>query len=273
MLELCQVSKVYGTARQVHALRSVDLGIERGEYVAVMGPSGSGKSTLMNIIGCLDRPTRGWYRIDGQEVSQMGDDRLAEIRNRMVGFVFQTFNLLGRQSALSNVELPLIYRGVARSERSRRAMEVLRQVGLAEWASHRPSQLSGGQQQRVAMARALVGEPAFLLADEPTGNLDSRSGQEIMVLIEELNRGGMTVIMVTHDQRIAGHARRVIQLLDGRIVGDKVNADPLDAAEELERIRRAAAEGTAAAEGAAAIEGVPAAGGVPAGGFSGGVGR
>jgi len=236
MLELRGVSKVYGAARLIHALRGVDLKVQSGDYVAVMGPSGSGKSTLMNIVGCLDRPTRGVYLLEGQEVSRMNDDKLAGIRNRQVGFIFQTFNLLPRQTALRNVELPLIYRGVPGGERRRLAAGVLERVGLAEWASHKPNELSGGQQQRVAIARALVGRPRFLLADEPTGNLDSRSGQEIMVIIEELNRDGMTVIMVTHDPRIAAHARRVIQLYDGRIVADSPNSEPLDALEELRRI-------------------------------------
>jgi putative ABC transport system ATP-binding protein len=243
VIELRGVSKVYGTARLIHALRGVDVGVGTGEYVAIMGVSGSGKSTLMNIIGCLDRPTRGIYLLDGQEVSRMSDDRLAEIRNRQVGFVFQTFNLLPRQSALVNVELPLIYRGLGAAERRRQAMEVLERVGLAEWALHRPSQLSGGQQQRVAIARALVGRPAFLLADEPTGNLDSRSGQEIMVLFQELNVAGITVVVVTHDQRIASHARRIIQLFDGRLIADQPNASPLDAIEELDRIGRQSADG------------------------------
>ncbi len=206
-----------------------------------MGPSGSGKSTLMNILGCLDRPTSGAYRLQGRDVGTMTDDQLATVRNQLVGFVFQTFNLLPRQTAHHNVELPLVYRGVGPAERRRRAAEVLERVGLTEWAGHKPNQLSGGQQQRVAIARALVAMPSFLLADEPTGNLDSRSGQSIMVLFEQLNRDGMTVLLVTHDDRIARHARRMIQLFDGRIVYDEPNTDPLSAADELQRIERLAA--------------------------------
>jgi putative ABC transport system ATP-binding protein len=243
VIELSGVSKVYGSARLVHALRQVDLHVGAGEYVAIMGPSGSGKSTLMNIIGCLDRPTSGTYMLDGHLVSAMEDDQLAEVRNRTIGFVFQTFNLLARQSAVRNVELPLIYRGVPAHERRRLALEVLERVGLLEWATHQPNQLSGGQQQRVAIARALVGRPVFLLADEPTGNLDSRSGQEVMVLFQELNREGTAIMLVTHDDRISRHAHRIIRLLDGRIVSDESNASPLDASLELARIRSNAAAG------------------------------
>ncbi|MDP2873230.1 MAG: ABC transporter ATP-binding protein [Bacillota bacterium] len=252
MIELSGISKVYGIDRLVHALRRIDLKVGAGEYVALMGPSGSGKSTLMNIIGCLDRPTAGTYLLEGGTVSTMDDDQLAQVRNRMAGFVFQTFNLLARQTAERNVELPLIYRGVPGPERQRLAMEVLERVGLTEWAMHQPNQLSGGQQQRVAIARALVGRPRFLLADEPTGNLDSRSGQEVMVLFEELNREGMAVMLVTHDERIAHHAGRIIKLLDGRVVSDELNPAPLDATAELERIREQAHTAASAGAGTAA---------------------
>jgi len=236
MISLRNVTKVYATGGEVHALRGVDLDILPGEYVAIMGPSGSGKSTLMNILGCLDRPTSGTYHLAGDDVSGLSDDQLARIRNVSIGFVFQTFNLLARQPAQRNVELPLIYRGVPPAERHRLAAEVLDRVGLARWAHHRPNQLSGGQQQRVAIARALVGQPGFLLADEPTGNLDSRSGQSIMVLFEQLNREGMTVLLVTHDGRIARHAGRILHLFDGRLVRDEVNSEPLSAESEMERI-------------------------------------
>ena len=250
MLSLRGIAKTYGTARPVHALRGIDIDISRGEYVAIMGPSGSGKSTLMNIIGCLDRPTSGGYTLDGRDVSRLTDDQLAVVRNQSIGFVFQTFNLLPRQTALRNVELPLIYRGASPANRLAAATEVLERVGLAQWAHHRPNQLSGGQQQRVAIARALVARPSFLLADEPTGNLDSRSGQGIMVLIEELNREGMTVLLVTHDERIARHAGRAIHLLDGCLVRDETNQAPLHAAAEYERIvRESPPAGTAEAVG------------------------
>ncbi len=245
MIDLNRVSRTYSGARPVHALRDVDLSIGAGEYVAIMGPSGSGKSTLMNVMGCLDRPTAGRYLLQGQEVSAMRPPQLADVRNRMVGFVLQTFNLLPRHTAAQNVELPLVYRGMPGAERRRRVREVLERIGLTEWSTHRPSQLSGGQQQRVAIARALVGRPSFLLADEPTGNLDSRSGQEVMVLFEELNRDGTAVVLVTHDERIAAHASRTIRLFDGRIVSDQPNPSPLDAREQLARFtEQAAASGS-----------------------------
>jgi putative ABC transport system ATP-binding protein len=205
----------------VHALRGVSLEIARGEYVAIMGPSGSGKSTMMNVLGCLDTPTEGTYELNGTQVSQMNDNHLAEVRNREIGFVFQTFNLLARSTALRNVELPLIYAGVPAYERRQIALNALKQVGLADRVHHRPNELSGGQRQRVAVARALVNNPAILLADEPTGNLDSKTGNEIMALFEELWRKGNTIILVTHEEDIALHANRIIRLHDGLISSDE----------------------------------------------------
>jgi putative ABC transport system ATP-binding protein len=208
----------------VRALRGVDVAIRRNEYVAIMGPSGSGKSTLMNLIGCLDTPSGGEYWLNGELVSTMADDDLAHVRNREIGFVFQTFNLLPRASALANVELPLVYAGVPSAERKRRAAEALEKVQLADRMDHRPNELSGGQRQRVAIARALVNRPAILLADEPTGNLDSTTSEEIMRVFEGLAQGGQTVIMVTHEPDIARHAKRVIQLRDGRVASDENQA-------------------------------------------------
>src|SRR5690554_4974035 len=205
---------------EIHALKGVSIEIERGEYVAIMGPSGSGKSTLMNLIGCLDTPSKGSYLLNGKQVSQMNDNELARIRNEEIGFVFQTFNLLPRATALHNVELPLIYAGVGAKERRQRAEALLERVGLADRMHHRPAELSGGQRQRVAIARALVNEPALLLADEPTGNLDSRTGEEIMALFEELHRQGQTIVLVTHEYDIAAHAHRIITLRDGLIESD-----------------------------------------------------
>ena len=207
-------------AETVHALRGVDFSVQRNEYVAIMGPSGSGKSTLMNLIGCLDTPTAGEYWLNNTAVSGMEDDELAAIRNREIGFVFQTFNLLPRATALHNVELPLIYGGTGSKERRQRAEHVLERVGLADRMDHRPSELSGGQRQRVAVARALVNDPAILLADEPTGNLDTKTGEEIMALFEELHDSGQTIILVTHEHDIAEHARRSIMLRDGQIESD-----------------------------------------------------
>lgn len=202
----------------VKALDEVELTVRRGEYVAIMGPSGSGKSTMMNILGCLDTPTGGHYYLGGTDVSGMDDDSLSEVRNREIGFVFQSFNLLPRYSALENVELPLLYAGVSKAERVRRAQEELRRVGLAERMAHRPSELSGGQRQRVAIARALVVRPSIILADEPTGNLDTNTSLEIMDLFEEIHSGGNTVIMVTHEEDIARYAQRIVRLRDGHII-------------------------------------------------------
>jgi putative ABC transport system ATP-binding protein len=207
----------------VQALRGLTLGIRRNEYVAIMGPSGSGKSTLMNLLGCLDTPNGGSYWLNGQEVSRMSDDALARVRNREIGFVFQTFNLLPRATALHNVELPLVYSGVPSGERRRRAEQALEQVGLAQRMQHRPNELSGGQRQRVAIARALVNTPSLLLADEPTGNLDSTTSEEIMQVFGELHRRGQTIIVVTHEPSIAAYAERVVVLRDGRLDSDTPN--------------------------------------------------
>jgi putative ABC transport system ATP-binding protein len=206
----------------IQALRGVDLLIRRNEYLAVMGPSGSGKSTLMNMLGCLDTPSSGRYEFNGKDVASMEDDELAEIRNREIGFVFQMFNLLPRSTSLQNVELPLIYAGVGAEERQRRAAEALMAVGLAERMHHKPNELSGGQRQRVAIARALVNQPSIILADEPTGNLDSRTGEEIMGLFERLYESGNTIVLVTHEEQIAEHARRVVRLRDGVIESDEL---------------------------------------------------
>ena len=225
VIEIEQVTKLYRMGEEViHALRGVGLRIHRNEYLAIMGPSGSGKSTLMNMLGCLDTPTAGRYDFNGKNVAHMDDDELAEIRNREIGFVFQTFNLLPRSDALHNVELPLIYAGVHKHERRERALRALDHVGLGQRVHHKPNELSGGQRQRVAIARALINNPSIILADEPTGNLDSRTGEEIMALFEELYRQGNTIIVVTHEEDIAHHARRIVRLRDGLIESDVASA-------------------------------------------------
>jgi len=231
LIKIHDITKIYRMGDvQVQALRGVSLQLEEGELLSIMGPSGSGKSTMMNVLGCLDQPTSGEYYLDGVDVKALNDNALAEVRNRKIGFVFQTFNLLPRTTALQNVELPLIYRGIGGRERKQRTMEALEMVGLKDRIHHRPNELSGGQQQRVAIARALVTDPDIILADEPTGNLDSRSGSEIMAIFQRLNRQvGITVIFVTHDPDIAGHTRRIVHLRDGKIVADEPVETPLDA--------------------------------------------
>ena len=222
LIEMRNVSKVYDMGEEkIYALRDVAVAIEPNEYVAIMGPSGSGKSTLMNIIGCLDRPSIGSYVLRGKEVADLPEDELARIRNQEIGFVFQTFNLLPRSAALENVELPLVYAGVGQAERRKRAAEALEDVGLTDRAKHRPNELSGGQRQRVAIARALINRPSILLADEPTGNLDSKTGEEILLLFESLHGRGQTVIVVTHEEEVARRARRILRLRDGRIEADE----------------------------------------------------
>jgi len=228
IIEIENIVKNYRVGTQVvRALRSVSLNIHKGEYVAIMGASGSGKSTLMNIIGCLDTPTGGKYVLNGKDVSRLRDDELAEIRNSEIGFVFQTFNLLPRNTALENVMLPLVYAGLRKSERKQRAESTLVDVGLEDRMAHRPNELSGGQRQRVAIARALVNEPALLLADEPTGNLDSQISEEIMKLFADIHRKGNTLVMVTHEEDIAMHAHRIVRLKDGQIESDIINENPV----------------------------------------------
>lgn len=227
IIQIEDLYKIYRMGNQeVQALRGVDLSIKENEYVAVMGPSGSGKSTLMNIIGCLDSPTKGKYVLNGRKVSELTDDELAEVRNEEIGFVFQTFNLLPRADILANVELPLIYGGIHSAERKDRARGALERVGLGDRMNHKPNELSGGQRQRVAVARALVNNPSILLADEPTGNLDSKTGEEIMHLFEELYDAGNTIILVTHEEEIADHARRIIRLRDGKLESDEMIENP-----------------------------------------------
>ena len=222
LIDLQNIVKEYVIGTEViHALRGLNMKIDKNEYLAIMGPSGSGKSTLMNILGCLDTPTSGTYKLNAKNVSQMDDDRLAEIRNKEIGFVFQNFNLLPRASALHNVELPLIYNGTPAVERREKAEKALTRVGLKDRMSHRPNELSGGQRQRVAVARALVNDPSIILADEPTGNLDTRTGDEIMELFESLHDTGNTIILVTHEEYIAEHSDRIVRLRDGRIERDE----------------------------------------------------
>ncbi|MGE0639058.1 MAG: ABC transporter ATP-binding protein [Thermoanaerobaculia bacterium] len=222
MIEMRELRKVYDTgAIEVEALKSIDLKVEREEFVAIVGPSGSGKSTLLNIVGCLDTPTAGSYRLDGEEVAELDVDELADIRNRKVGFVFQSFNLLPQITAYENVELPLLFKGTGATERRERVEHLFEQVGLADRMKHRPTELSGGQMQRVAIARALACEPALILADEPTGNLDTSSGKDIMSLFEELAARGHTLVLITHDNAIANRTRRIVRIQDGRIVEDR----------------------------------------------------
>ncbi len=237
VIQLEGITKVYRMGEvRVHALRGVSLRIARGELLAIMGPSGSGKSTLMNIMGCLDVPTSGTYLLEGQRVDTLSDNELAEVRNRKIGFVFQTFNLLPRTTALRNVELPLIYSGVGAGRRRKRAVAALEAVGLGDRLHHHPSELSGGEQQRVAIARALVTDPAIILADEPTGNLDSASGEEIMAIFQRLNRErGITIVFVTHDRTIAEHTRRILHLHDGRLIREEVVPQPRQARSVVRR--------------------------------------
>lgn len=237
LIELRSIERVYQMgSQQVRALNGVSLDVERNEYVAIMGPSGSGKSTMMNIVGCLDSPTAGEYILNGNDVSDMTDDQLARVRNREIGFVFQTFNLLPRVNCLQNVELPLVYAGIRKSKRREMASEALIKVGLGDRMDHKPNELSGGQRQRVAVARALVNNPSIILADEPTGNLDSRTGEEIMQLFETLYRRGNTLLVVTHEEEVAKHARRVIRLRDGLIESDVRVERPTLAGIDLEPV-------------------------------------
>lgn len=237
MLQVNNLTKVYQTEKiAVTALKGVSFSIEAGSFVSIMGPSGSGKSTLMNILGCLDTPTQGQYILDGVEVSRMVERDLAKVRNAKIGFVFQTFNLLPRLSCLRNVELPMIYAGINEKNRKKRALEALERVGLANRADHLPSEISGGQRQRVAIARALVNNPAIIMADEPTGNLDTRTGEEIMAVFQELNQEGVTIILVTHEPDIAQHTQRILYFRDGRLREDNRVSDPVKARDILAQL-------------------------------------
>lgn len=237
MIQVSNLTKIYRTgAHPVVALKEINLEIKTGEFVSIMGPSGSGKSTMLNLLGCLDTPTSGSYKLDGIETSALDDTSMARIRNQKIGFVFQNFNLLPRMTILRNVELPMLYAGIDARERIKRATLALERVGLANRLNHHPNQISGGQAQRVAIARALVNEPAVILADEPTGNLDTCSGEEIMYIFQDLNRDGVTIVLVTHERDIALHSSRIIHFRDGRIVGDEKVKNPLNAAEQLKRM-------------------------------------
>lgn len=235
IIEISNISKIYTIGTEtIYALQKVDLNIFKNEYVALMGPSGSGKSTLMNILGCLDTPTGGEYTLNNNAVAKMSDNELAEVRNKEIGFVFQTFNLLPRNSTLENVALPLVYAGMPKAEREARAKDVLEQVGLGNRMMHKPNELSGGQRQRVAIARALVNKPAIILADEPTGNLDSKTSVEIMGLLEEIHKNGNTIVLVTHEEDIALHAHRIVRLKDGLVESDKQNTSIITYKSRLE---------------------------------------
>lgn len=237
IINISKITKTYKLGKiKVNALAGIDLEIAHGEFVAIMGPSGSGKSTLMNIIGCLDIPTSGSYFLEGVDISKLGDNQLAEIRNKKIGFVFQTFNLLSRSNIMGNVELPLIYTTDRVRNRKKRNLEAIGSVGLTDWIRHRPNELSGGQKQRVAIARALVNDPSMIMADEPTGNLDSRTGEEIMAIFQSLNKEGKTILFVTHELDLAKHAQRIVYIKDGTINGEEIIARPINAKEVLENM-------------------------------------
>lgn len=238
IIRMQDIGKIYDTGKiQVDALRKVNIGIEKGEFVSIMGPSGSGKSTLMNIIGCLDKSTSGSYELDSVNISDLDEVELAKIRNTKIGFVFQSFNLLPRITALQNVELPMIYAGIGKKERRVKAIEALERVSLAERMDHKPNELSGGQKQRVAIARALVNNPAIILADEPTGNLDTASGEDIMAVFQELNREGVTMVVVTHEPDIAEHTKRIVKFRDGFLISDEKVREPIDARDLIREIK------------------------------------